>query len=153
MKKVIDSTLSAELQELYLENKEWLSDLLYLQDEMRFFKKLFNQILSTGVEREHLLKLEMITSSMNCIKNRRTHLKTLLESRKSQLSQLLQGNDVEIKIEFIEEDAAIVLEINSIMLAETVLKNELFKLSKHQRSVDTLLVARKPLRVKRYPLL
>jgi hypothetical protein len=153
MKKVIDSTLSAELQELYLENKEWLSDVLYLRDEMRFFRKLFDEVLSKGVERHHFSQMRVISSSMNCIQDRRTQLKTLLESRKSQLSEFLKGDDLEIKIGFIEEDAAIVQEVNSLMLAETVLKNELFKLSKEQRSDSLLLVAKKPIGVERFPLL
>jgi hypothetical protein len=153
MEKVIDPTLSTELQELYLENKEWLSDILYLQDEMRFFRKLFDQILSKGVERAHFQQLRLITSTMNCIQDRRTGLRTLLQSRTSKLSKLLKGNDMEIKIEFIEEDAAIVLEVNSLMLAETLLKNELFELFKQQKSDNILLAAQKPSRVSRYPLL
>ena len=34
-----DPQLSTELQEYYLVNKQWFSDFLFLEDEMRFFNK------------------------------------------------------------------------------------------------------------------
>jgi hypothetical protein len=153
MKTLIDSTLSAELQELYLENKEWLSNVLYLQDELRFFKNLYSQILAAGVEREHLPQLEMISSSMNYLQLRRMQLKEDLEGRKFQLSQLLNGSNVAIKVEFIDEDIEIIKEIKSIMLAESAVKNELFKLSKQQKLNCRLHTPKKLLKVQRYPLL
>ncbi|RZK79064.1 MAG: hypothetical protein EOO85_04625 [Pedobacter sp.] len=153
MKALIDSTLSAELQELYLENKEWLSNVLYLQDELRFFRNLYSQILANGVDREHLAQLAMVSSSMNYIELRRKQLKKELDARKFQISQLLTDSNIEIKVEFIEEDTALILEIKSIMLAEATLKSELFKLSKQQKLNCRLHTPKKVLRVQRYPLL
>jgi len=45
MDTLIQPTLSEELQELYLENKEWLSDILFVEDEVRFLKKVTDQVL------------------------------------------------------------------------------------------------------------
>jgi len=152
METLIDSTLSAELQELYLENKEWLSDILFLEDEMRFFKNLFNQVLSGKVERENLQQLEMISASLNVIVERRKHLKNILECRKSQIEQLLVGNAVKIGIELVEEDAAIIAEIKSLMAAEKLLKDELFTLAEQQKAHHNPAVTTRSLKVHRYPI-
>ena len=47
MTTLIDQQLSSELQELYLQNKQWYSDVLFLEDETAFFQKLFGSVLST----------------------------------------------------------------------------------------------------------
>ncbi|TCD01520.1 hypothetical protein [Pedobacter psychroterrae] len=151
METLINSTLSDELQELYLENKEWLSDILFLEDEMRFFKNLFDQVLSGKIERENLQQLEMISASLNVILERRKQLKNVLECRKSQLEQLLGGNAVKIEIELIEEDAAIIAEIKSLMAAEKLLKDELFTLAEQQKANTGPIVSR-PLKVQRYSI-
>jgi hypothetical protein len=132
MKTLIDSTLSAELQELYLENKEWLSDILFLEDEMLFLNRLFDRILSGEVRRESFPQIEMNSALLNVILERRKQLKAVLINRKHQIEQLLVGTTVTIGLEFVEEDATIVSEIKSLMVAEKLLKEELFALAQKQ---------------------
>ncbi|MCX2453760.1 hypothetical protein OQX61_20995 [Pedobacter sp. PLR] len=152
METLIDSTLSAEFQELYLENKEWLSDILFLEDEMRFFKKLFDRVLSGTIERENLQQTEMISAKLNLILERRKQLKTVLESRKTQIEQLLAGSAVTIGIEFIEQDAAIIAGIRSLMADEKLLRDKLFMLAEQQKCNVGPIVAAKRLKVQRYPI-
>jgi hypothetical protein len=149
----LDLALSAELQELYLENKEWLSRVLFLEDEMRFFKRLYNKVLSGDYKRENLQQIRMVSSKLNQILERRKLLKNVLCLRRHQLEQLLVGNTLSIGIEFIEADTAIKVEIESIMTGENVLKSELFTLIERQNALARPIISPKLLRVKRYPLL
>ena len=55
-----DPQLSSELQELYLQNKQWLSDVLFLEDETRFFQTLFNTALSSALEDNRFKELQVI---------------------------------------------------------------------------------------------
>jgi len=152
METLIDSTLSAEFQELYLQNKEWLSDILFLEDEMRFFKKLFDRVLSGTIERENLQQTVMISAKLNLILERRKLLKTVLESRKTQIKQLLAGSAVTIGIEFIEQDATIIAGIRSLMADEKLLRDELFTLAEQQKCNVGPIVAAQRLKVQRYPI-
>jgi hypothetical protein len=153
MKTLIDSTLSAELQELYLENKEWLSDILFLEDEMRFLNRLFERVLDGEVKRESFPQLAMNSALLNVILERRKQLKTVLLNRKRQIEQLLSGTTVTIELEFIEEDAAIVSEIKSLMVAEKLLKDELFSFVQQQSPLKRRVDNAGPLkRAHRYPI-
>jgi len=153
METPVNTALSAELQELYLENKEWLSDIVFLEDEMRFFQKLFSQVLTGLVRREHLPQIAMISSSMNVILERRRQLKVILQSRKHNLEELLMGNVLRIGLDLIEEDAAIICEIKSLMASEKVLKDGLFKLVEDQNESTKPSTKAKTLKTHRYPLL
>ncbi|MEJ7559143.1 MAG: hypothetical protein WKF66_12605 [Pedobacter sp.] len=153
MKTLIDSTLSAELQELYLENKEWLSGILFLEDEMRFLNKLFERVLDGGVKRESFPKLELNSALLNVILERRKQLKTVLLNRKRQIEELLAGTKVTIKLEFVEEDAAIVTEIKSLMVAEKLLKDELCSFTQQESPFRNRVKNAGPLkRAHRYPI-
>ena len=153
METPVNTALSAELQELYLENKEWLSDIVFLEDEMRFFQKLFSQVLTGLVRREHLPQIAMISSSMNVILERRRQLKVILQSRKHSLEELLKGNVLRIGLDLIEEDAAIICEIKSLMASEKVLKDGLFKLVEDQNESTKPSTKAKTLKTHPYPLL
>ncbi|MFP5080873.1 hypothetical protein [Pedobacter sp. JCM 36344] len=153
MKTLIDSTLSSELQELYLENKEWLSDILFLEDEMFFLNRLFKRILAGEVQRESLPQIAKNSAALNLILERRKLLKTVLLSRKRQIEQLLAGSAVTIGLELIEEDAAILRVIKSLLLAEKVLKDALFALVKRQNLLKQRVNNAGPLKkAHRYPI-
>lgn len=137
MNTQVDIQLSAELQELYLENKEWLSDILFLEDEIRFFQNLFDTVLSARVKRKNIQQVEVISASLSGILERRKQLKFLLNSRKKKLEQLLEGKLVQIGLGFIEEDAAIIIEIKSLLATDKLVKNELFALIEELKSKDS----------------
>lgn len=149
----IDSQLSAELQELYLENKEWLSDIIFLEDEMRFFQNLFENGLSAKVKIDQQQQVEVVRASLNQIMIRRKYLKAVLNTRKEQLEQLLAGKMKHIGIEFIEEDTAIVREVHSLMATDKCVKAELFALIEQLKAKDTLFAHPASFKVHRYPIL
>lgn len=47
-----EAQLSSELQELYLENKETLSDILFLEVESRFLEKLLEKVLLSSLKED-----------------------------------------------------------------------------------------------------
>lgn len=136
MNRPIDAQLSAELQELYLENKEWLATILFLEDEMRFFRNLFDNLLSVRIKRKNIQQVEVIGTSLTGILERRNKLKFVLTSRKKKLEQLLEGETDQIGLGFIVEDAAILAEIKSLMATDKLVKNELFALIEELKSKD-----------------
>ena len=54
METIEQKYLVAELQELYLQNNEWLSDLAFLEDEMRLFKKLFDKVITLAIHESRI---------------------------------------------------------------------------------------------------
>lgn len=152
MNTPIDIQLSAELQELYLENKEWLSDILFLEDEMRFFQNLFDTVLSARVKRKNIQQVAVISASLTEVLERRKQLKLVLNSRKKKLEQLLEGKIVQIGLGFIEEDAAIITEIKSLMATDKLVKNKLFALIEELKAKDSLIGLALSFKVDRYPI-
>ena len=49
METTQNEQLASELQELYLENKGWLSDVIFMEDEFRFFRKLFDKVVTLEI--------------------------------------------------------------------------------------------------------
>jgi hypothetical protein len=74
MKKIIsDSQLEFELQELYIESKNWLQDLSFLSDEIRFFKNMLVKYLSpdaSGVVNEKNGELTRNIAELQLLKDR-----------------------------------------------------------------------------------
>lgn len=153
MKTPIDAQLSAELQELYLENKEWLSNILFLEDEMRFFQNLFDKAICSSVKRKNIQQVEVISASLGEILGRRKQLKAVLISRKVKLEQLLDGNAERFGLELIEQDAAIISEIKSLLVNDKLVKNELFALIEELKAKDRQFVPLVNFKVHRYPIL
>lgn len=152
MKTLIDPQLSVELQELYLENKEWLSAIVFLEDEMRFFQNLFDTILSSQVKGENIQQVEVISASLNQILERRNRLKVLLLHRKEKLEQLIKGKAEHIGLELIGQDAAIVTEIKTLLATDKLVKNELFALIEELKTKDRPFALQSSLKIHRYPI-
>jgi hypothetical protein len=60
-----DSELNTELQELYLESKQWISDLEFLQTDLEFIKRLLvkggdnsEKLIETADIQDRILQLE-----------------------------------------------------------------------------------------------
>ena len=63
-----DNELNAELQELYLVNKQWLSDLEFLDTELGFLTKLAANNATTRVRTEELNTLRDIENTYVVLK-------------------------------------------------------------------------------------
>lgn len=144
MEPKIEAQLSSELQEMYLENKEWSSDILFLEDEMRFFQQLLQKQLESPVKHDNAEQVAFINSSLNALQERRNHLKSILDNRKHVLEAMLRDEMRTITLTFIEEDAAIVKEIKALLATDKEVKKELFALIEELQS---------KIKDQRYPIL
>ena len=144
METKIESQLSLELQEMYLENKEWLSDILFLADEMRFFQEIFQKLINSPIKQNDAEKVEFVNVSLTVLQERRNHLKNTLNNRQHVLESMLKDEVKTITIAFIEEDTAIVNEIKSLLASDKEVKKDLFALIEALQS---------KVKIQRYPIL
>lgn len=126
MKEIQNIQLSDELQELYLENKQWLSDVLFLQDEARFFKKTIGQFFLAALQKDHLQQVQKINASISKIEDRRTMLKKLIVQHQELLESLLKDPGKTIHLQLIEENSKIINEIKALFLSDSSVKKELY---------------------------
>ena len=128
METKLETQLSFELQEMYLENKEWLSNILFLEDEMRFFQQIFQKLLNSPEKQNNIEQIEFINSRLDLLQNRRNHLKKIVNNRHEVLESMFIHPPETITIAFIEEDTAIVKEIKELLTTDKEVKKELFAL-------------------------
>lgn len=144
METKLEAQLSFELQEMYLENKEWLSNILFLEDEMRFFQQLFQKLLASPVKQVNVEQVELITSSLTSFQERRNHLKSIINNRQEVLESMFKDELKPLTIAFIEEDNAIVQEIKALLATDKEVKKDLFA------AIESL---QSKVKTERYPIL
>jgi len=123
-----EAQLSSELQELYLENKETLSDILFLEDESRFFQKLFDKVLLSPIKEEKFQQIEFVNSSLLELQNRRDKLKTLLTNQQLSIESMLKNADMKIGLSLIDQNTIISTEIKALLNSDKLVKKELYAL-------------------------
>ena len=128
METKIETQLSSELQEMYLENKEWLSDILFLEDEMRFFQQIFKQVIASPMQQNNLEEVEFMKLSLVDLQERRNQLNGIVNTRQGVLEAMLKNESKTINLAFIEEDTAIVKEIKTLLATDKEVKGKLFAL-------------------------
>jgi hypothetical protein len=128
MYKLIDATLSAELHELYLENIEWLSEMLSMEDEMKIFKKSFGEWTVRSIAMGLFLKTDGVQKGISALLEKRSHLKEMLQIRIKMIEQLMAGSDVNIGLEIVGEDKIIISEIKSIIADDFILRHHISNL-------------------------
>lgn len=126
MDTISKSILSTELQELYLQNKEWMSHVLFLEDESRFFQKLFGQKLFVIGKNNSIKQIDLITDSLNNLQERTIKLKALVTKHQHLLESILKDAELEVGLGLIEEHTAITAEIKQLFYSERLIKGKLF---------------------------
>ena len=124
-----DPQLSSELQELYLQNKQWLSDVLFLEDETRFFQTLFNKALSSALEDNRFKQLQLINISLNELEERRNNVRNLVKRHQQMLEAMLIDQNKIIGLELISENEEVINEIKSLFISDKLIKKELYFLA------------------------
>lgn len=127
MNTIPDLQLSAELQELYLENKEWISQLQFLKDEYRFFTKLFDkeQIATKKHNSEQML---MIGDSLIQLHQKIEELEKLTAAHQHLIETILKDQKHYISLELIEQNVSISKEIKLLLSTDKLIKKDLFAL-------------------------
>ena len=127
METIENQQLSAELQELYLENKEWISQLQFLKDEHRFFSKLFEQQLLPG-KPYSAAQASTIKNSLTLLYQKMEKLAQLTLAHKMLIEKALKDQEHQIGLELIEQNAAIAKEIKLLLSTDRLIKKDLFAL-------------------------
>ncbi len=123
MNTIPDPQLSLEIQELYLENKEWISQLAFLQDEHRFFKKIFDGKILSGRSSEDVLK---VANSLTDLKNSIHLMEKLTLKHQHLLEAVLLDKNQSISLDLIEQNATIARDIQLLLSSERMIKKGLF---------------------------
>lgn len=123
-----ETQLSSELQELYLENKETLSEILFLEDESRFFQKLFDKVLLSPIKEEKFQEIEFVNSSLAELQNRRDQLKTVLTNQQQSIESILKNADMKIELSLVDQNTIITAEIKALLISDKLVKKQLFAL-------------------------
>ena len=126
MNNQTEQQLSSELQELYLENKQWLSDVLFLEDEAAFFQKLFESVLSSAVKENLVTEILFINASLKRLEERRKEQKELILKHQHLLENLIKDQSKKISFDLIIDNEKIIEEIKSLFTLEKLLKKELY---------------------------
>lgn len=121
-----ESQLSSELQELYLESKDKLSDILFLEDESRFFQKLFEKALLSTTKEEKCRELEFVNSRMVELKERLVQVKSLLSAQQHSIENVLRDTGKNIEMSLLDQDTLICSEIKALLILDRSVKKELY---------------------------
>jgi hypothetical protein len=128
MDNISELKLSAELQELYLQNKDWMSQVLFLADESRFFQKLFGQRLFLIGKNHTAKQIDLISVSLANLEKRDHQLKHLVDQHRHLLETIFKGENQSIGLELIEQHEAIKTELNRLLHVDRLLRTELFSM-------------------------
>lgn len=128
MNLISESTLSTELQELYLQNKEWMSQVCFLEDESRFYQKLFGEKLFYIGKKHTVKEIDAITVSLSMLNDKTVALKELVTKHQHLLEGILKTEDLNVNMNLIEEHSKLTKEINEQLLANRIVKSDLFRL-------------------------
>lgn len=139
-----DSQLSSELQELYLENKGWLADVLFLEDETRFINKLMNDFFLPAIKQDHLKEMQAIRVKLQALEERRTDLKKLVEKNQQVLETSMSAPDNPTGLGLLDDSSRIQQEIKALFKADNSIKREIFALVEElmQKEKSTHLLAK-----------
>ncbi len=127
---MVQKQLSAELQELYLKNKEWLSDILFLDEEVRFFRKLFDKVITLAIHERKIEGLYPINISLTKLSEKRQLLKEVIVKHQGLLASAIKDQS-EIGMELLNENAEISKEIKSLFAEERAVRKNLYALSEN----------------------
>ncbi|MEJ5963209.1 hypothetical protein [Pedobacter immunditicola] len=125
MSTIPDLKLSSELQELYLENKEWISQLQFLKDEFRFFTKLFDE-KQMAAKKQSPEQVLMIEDNLTQLHQKIKKLEELTTKHQSLIESILKDQDQSIGLELIEQNVVIRKEIKLLLKTDRLIKDDLF---------------------------
>ena len=121
-----ESQLTSELQELYLESKEKLSDILFLEDESRFFQKLFEKALLSTTTEENFWGLGFVNSRLVELRERLVKLKILLSAQQDSIENVLRDIGTNIEMSLLDQDILICSEIKALHTLDRSVRKELY---------------------------
>ena len=132
-----DNELDDELQELYLVNKQWLSDLEFLDTEVEFLTKLAANNAITIVRTEEL-------NNLHDIENTYVSLKKDVLAYLHQLEPLIVAEKKDLDMAFIENYSQLKKRLDEIFQICQVARKEIFGHSQkdlHEGHSETCIIS------------
>lgn len=124
-----ENQLSAELQELYLISKHWVSDLEFFARDLSFLQKLvergYSQLKKHEVN-ENLLQLKLNVLNLQ---TQSVALRQNVTQYLSQLERLIDNTNDSYELGLIETHSALELEIGNLFRTFKSVKQRVFKLT------------------------
>ncbi|WP_316815738.1 hypothetical protein [Pedobacter nyackensis] len=124
-----DNELNAELQELYLTGKQWLSDLDFFENELIFLKKLSQSNVKLPDEDNFSERLRTLTDHFR-------NLKTDIQQFIQTLGILTVATQKKIELSFLEDHIQLKLKIEQLLKTFRTERKAIFSLSLGNRSTN-----------------
>ena len=129
METIEKKELATELQELYLENKEWLSDILFMEDEIRFFQNLFDKVITSAIHEHNTQELQPVNQKLAKLDAKRQTLKETIIKNQHRLEALIKTPEKAVGLELIEENTEITQTIKTLFVEEKAIRKNLYALA------------------------
>lgn len=141
MKIIKDSALNAELQELYLSNKQWLADLDFLEMELVFLRKRFGESFSPLLSKEDEVKMAKLLAVDLDIDQANILLKDDVKAFLSTIEKQLTKDNPDFDISLVNRHEQLIKEVTGLMQAHQLVKSKIFALGKKALASDPLSIA------------
>ncbi len=129
--------LNGELQELYLECKQWVSDLDFLDREFVFLEKLLMSAVSPLAHQEPAEKVPNILLEAIKTAKKQEALKQEMLAYLHMLETFIIDSNQNLDITLIKKHSNLEAELNQLKLAFTTVKTMVFNLTKKGIEANT----------------
>lgn len=128
MKTIIpDPELEFELQELYILSRHWMQDISFIEDEVRFFKIIFNKYLDPVLVNEHNSIPWNFSQKITLQERNIDNLKLRIPEYLKFLEPFINDQGKMIDLSLIEKFNGLAGEIKGLFESTKQTKNEIFK--------------------------
>jgi hypothetical protein len=119
MKTIIqDGELEFELQELYILSKHWISDIRFIEDELRFLKHVVEKYLTPNLKNEQLFEIDDFNEVFVQMEENVPVLKTAVSDLLDFIAPLIREPDTMIGLNLLEKFTT--LDTNMKTLLESI---------------------------------
>ena len=124
-----DTQLEYELQDLYISSKSWLSDISFINDEIRFFKDLIDKYFIPEAKQHYDLEIRIFRKIISQKETEAVILKIKVAAYLKFLESLVIDPKLKIDLDLIEQHTFLETEIANLSKAVTSFKKDLFTLT------------------------
>ncbi len=139
MKAIADNGLNTELQELYLVNKQWLSDLDFLKTELSFLEKRFGTSFAPLMKKSEADKMNALLAKNLEVDETSMQLKIEINNFLHKIEQQMLNITPILNFDFIEQHGKHISKITSVMQTYHLIKSKIFSLAENSLKADPYL--------------
>lgn len=125
MKTLQDTQLEQELQELHLVSSNWISDIRFIQDEIKIFKQLIHKTLSRAND-DQLIRVRELNSTRANLEEKISKIQIEIQDHLRKIEPLIRDSDRPIEISLIEEHTQLGNNVADQFRSFSTTKQELF---------------------------